>query len=147
MAKRKPPPFWELLETAGRDPRLTAWEQSFLASLRAQIEVRGQPWLSDEQSRVLARIALKIGVDLPPQVRGLVDGQEHRDLMAFAMDARGDPRLTAWEEGFLCSMVEAARVCRPLTGKQRDVLEKIAAKVGEPLTGEDLAEPMETYPV
>jgi hypothetical protein len=52
-----------------------------------------------------------------------------------AMDARGDPRLTAWEEGFLCSMVEVARACRPLSGKQRDVLERIAAKVGSRFIG------------
>jgi len=57
MAKRKPrTPFEELLEAAEHDPRVTVWEQMFVASIREQIEKRDQPWLSDQQSRVLARI-------------------------------------------------------------------------------------------
>ena len=150
MAKRKPrTPFEELLEAAEHDPRVTVWEQTFVASIREQIEARDQPWLSDQQSRVLARIALKMGIDLPSQVRELVadQSQAHRELLAFAMEARGDPRLTAWEEGFLCSMVEVARACRPLSGKQRDVLERIAAKVGSPFTGDDAGEAVESCPV
>ena len=150
MAKREPSaPFEELREAAEHDARMTAWEQTFVASIREQIEKRDQPWLSDQQSRVLARIALKIGIDLPPQVRELVDDQSqtHRELLAFAMEARGDPRLMAWEEGFLCSMVEVARACRSLSGKQRDVLERIAAKVGSPFIVDDAGEAVESYPV
>jgi len=85
-----------------------------------------------EQSRVLARIALKIGIELPAGVRDLVETEDRRDIMAMAMEARGDPRLTAWEEGFLISVAEAARISRPLTEKQRAVLAKIATKVGTP---------------
>ena len=52
MAKRKPrTPFEELLEAAGHDARVTVWEQTFVASIREQIEARDQPWLSDQQSR------------------------------------------------------------------------------------------------
>ena len=57
MAKRKPrTPFEELLEAAEHDARVTVWERTFVASIREQIEKRDQPWLSDQQSRVLARI-------------------------------------------------------------------------------------------
>jgi hypothetical protein len=138
MAKREPSaPFEELREAAEHDARMTAWEQTFVASIREQIEKRDQPWLSDQLPH------------LPPQVRELVadQSQAHRELLAFAMEARGDPRLTAWEEGFLCSMVEVARACRPLSGKQRDVLERIAAKVGSPFIVDDAGEAVESYPV
>ena len=120
--------FYDLLEAAGCDPLTTQWERAFLAAIRAQVEEGGQPWLSDEQSRVLARIALKIGIELPPRVRDLVDTPEQARLLAFVMDARGDPRLTAWEEGFLVSISDAVRVCRPLSDKQRAVLARIATK-------------------
>ena len=133
MARRKQPDaFVDLLGAADRDPLMTAWERTFLAGIRAQIEERGHPWLSEEQSRVLARIALKIGIELPAGVRDLVETEDRRDIMAMAMEARGDPRLTAWEEGFLISVAEAARISRPLTEKQRAVLAKIATKVGTP---------------
>jgi hypothetical protein len=55
-------------------------------------------------------------------------------------------RATAWEEVFLCSMVEVARTCRPLTGKQRDVLDRIMTKVGAPFTGDDSGEAVESWP-
>jgi len=138
MAKREPSaPFEELREAAEHDARMTAWEQTLVASIREQIEKRDQPWLSDQLPH------------LPPQVRELVadQSQAHRELLAFAMEARGDLRLTAWEEGFLCSMVEVARACRPLSGKQRDVLARIAAKVGSPFTGDDAGEAVESCPV
>jgi hypothetical protein len=61
-------------------------------------------------------------------------------VLAVAMDARGDPRLTAWEEGFLVNVAEAARVCRPLSAKQRAVLDQIAAKVAAPLAQVDAGE-------
>jgi hypothetical protein len=35
--------------------------------------------------------------------------------MAFVVSALGDPRVTAWEEGFLCSLVETGWILRPLT--------------------------------
>ena len=132
--------FYDLLEAAGCDPLTTQWERAFLAAIRAQVEKDGQPWLSDEQSRVLARIALKIGIELPPRVRDLVDTPEQARLLAFVMNARGDPRLTAWEEGFLVSISDAVRVCRPLSDKQRAVLARIATKV-ESDPGEEAEEP------
>jgi hypothetical protein len=138
MAKRKTTPLSELLDNAQRDPIITSWERAFVASIRTQVEVRRQPWLSEEQSRVLGRLALKIGMELPASVQELVDNQERRDVLAIAIAARGDPRLSAWEEGFLVSMTAAARLCRPLSAKQRAVLEQIAAKVGETMPDDDL---------
>jgi hypothetical protein len=43
-------------------------------------------------------------------------------------------------------MVEVARTCRPLTGKQRDVLDRIMTKVGAPFTGDDSGEAVESWP-
>ncbi len=141
MAKRSSTKgFYTLLDTAERDPLTTPWERRFLASIRQQTDARAQPWLSEEQSRTLARIALKIGVELPARVRALVVSPEHDELMTFAMTMRGDPRLTAWEEGFLANMVEVARIRRPLTEKQRAVLERIRAKVAAPLPEEEPVE-------
>jgi hypothetical protein len=93
MAKREPSaPFEELLEAAEHDARVTVWEQTFVASIREQIEKRDQPWLSDQQSRVLARIALKMGIDLPPQVRACrpLSGKQ-RDVLARIAAKVGSP--------------------------------------------------------
>jgi hypothetical protein len=46
--------------------------------------------------------------------------------------------VTAWEEGFLCSLVETGWILRPLTDKQWGVLERIAAKVGVPAPARDM---------
>ena len=107
--------FYDLLEAARSDPLTTQWERTFLAAIRTQVEEGGQPWLSDEQAR----------------------------LLAFVMDARGDPRLTAWEEEFLVSISDAVRVCRPLSDKQRVVLARIATKV-ETDPGEEAEEPADS---
>ena len=133
MPNREPTPFWEMLDTAERAPRTSAWERRFLATIRAQIDVQDQPWLSEHQSRVLACIALKAGVVLPDGVRDLL-AERPALLMAFAVSALGDPRLTEWEEDFLCSLIETGWICRPLSDKQVAVLERIATKVeGTPL--------------
>ncbi len=141
MAKRSSTKgFYTLLDAAERDPLTTPWERRFLTSIRQQTDERAQPWLSEEQSRTLARIALKIGIELPARVRALVVSPEHDELMTFAMTMRGDPRLTAWEEGFLANMVEVARIRRPLTEKQRAVLERIKVKIADPLHEEEPAD-------
>jgi hypothetical protein len=134
MPPREPAPFWEMLDTAERAPRTSAWELRFLAGIRAQIDEQDQPWLTDDQSRVLAGIALKAGVALPDGVQDLLAGRPGL-LMAFAVGALGDPRLTAWEDGFLCSLVETGWICRPLSDKQLAVLDKIAGKVASLLPG------------
>lgn len=127
MPTRQPAPFWEMMETAEGALRTSAWERRFLADIRRQIEVDDQPWLSEHQSRVLACIALKAGVALPDPVRELLAGPGL--LMAFAVDALGDPRLNDWEENFLTTLVETGWICRRLSDKQLAVLERIAAKV------------------
>ena len=141
MPSREPAPFWEMLDAAERNPRLTAWERRFLSAIRRQIDVEDQPWLSEDRSRLLACIALKAGITLPDGVRDLVADQPGL-LTAFAVGVLGDPRVTAWEEGFLCSLLETGLICRPLTEKQRGVLEKIAAKVqwAWPVRGEKSGE-------
>jgi hypothetical protein len=122
-----------MLETAECAPRTSAWERRFLAAIRTQIDVQDQPWLSDHQSRVLACIALKAGVALPDGVRDLLADRSAL-FMAFAVNALGDPRLTEWEDDFLCSLIETGWISRPLSDKQMAVLERIARKVeGTPL--------------
>jgi hypothetical protein len=100
MPPREPAPFWEMMDAAERSPLTSAWDRRFLAGIRALIDERDDPWLTEDQSRVLAVIALKAGVVLPEGVRDLVDGRPGQ-LMAFALGALGDPRLTAWEGDFL----------------------------------------------
>jgi len=126
-------PFWEMLDAAERHPRVTAWERRFLSAVRHQIEVEDQPWLSDNRSRVLAGIAVKAGVALPDAVRYLMSDRAGL-LVAFAVGALGDPRLTAWEEGFICSLLETGMIRRP-SDKQIGVLGQIAATV-EPAVGQ-----------
>ncbi len=59
MAKRSSTRgFYTLLDAAERDPLTTPWERRFLTSIRQQTNERDQPWLSEEQSRTLARIGL-----------------------------------------------------------------------------------------
>ena len=135
MSSREPVLFWEMLDAAERHPRVTAWERRFLAAIRHQIDVDEQPWLSDDRSRVLAGIAIKAGVPLPDAVRDLMADRAGL-LVAFAVGALGDPRLTAWEEAFLSTLLETGMICRP-SDKQIVVLEQIAAKVdGAPAVGE-----------
>ena len=73
----------------------------------------------------------------PSSQRGPRDWAARAERTSLAMLSHG-------EEGFLCSMVEVARACRPLSGKQRDVLARIAAKVGSPFTGDDAGEAVES---
>jgi hypothetical protein len=133
MPSREPVPFWEMLSAAERHPRVTGWERRFLAAVRHQVDVEDQPWLSDDRSRVLAGIAVKAGVALPDAVRDLMSDRVGL-LVAFAVGALGDPRLTAWEEAFLCTLLETGMICRP-SDKQWAVLEQIAAKA-EPSVGQ-----------
>lgn len=57
---------------------------------------------------------------------------ERAKLLEFARFARGDPLLTAFEEGFACSMAQLGRTpTGPLPSeKQRAVMERIARKIG-----------------
>ena len=126
MSSREPVLFWEMLDTAERHPRVTAWERRFLSAIRHQIDVEDQPWLSDDRSRVLAGIAVKAGVALPDAVRDLMVDCAGL-FVAFAVGALGDPRLTAWEEGFLGTLIETGMICRP-SDKQLGVLGQIAAR-------------------
>ena len=82
---------------------------------------------------MLAGIAVKAGVALPDAVRDLMADCAGL-LVAFAVGALGDPRLTAWEEGFICSLLETGMIRRP-SDKQIGVLGQIAATV-EPAVGQ-----------
>jgi len=95
--------------------------------------VGSEALLSDNRSRVLAGIAVKAGVALPDAVRDLMADCAGL-LVAFAVGALGDPRLTAWEEGFICSLLETGMIRRP-SDKQIGVLGQIAATV-EPAVGQ-----------
>lgn len=148
MADNRMATFWELVNTASRDHRLNAWERNFLRGLREQVETRNQPWLSEAQSLALAKIAVKLGFPLPRPVQELMERSE-QDLLAFATEARGDPRLTSWEEGFLASVSQQRR---PLSGKQRAILKQLADKLAAPpaplpddVDAEPEAEPADAY--
>ena len=73
MAKREPSaPFEELREAAEHDARMTAWEQTFVASIREQIEKRDQPWLSDQLPHLRRQVDADLQGDAGEHPRLLV---------------------------------------------------------------------------
>lgn len=68
-------------------------------------------------------------------------------LLELIRNARGNPILTWWEEGFLTAMEQflLAPPIDRLSAKQRDKLIRILARVQQPLTGQppDLPRKME----
>jgi hypothetical protein len=82
--------FHEIATQATRHLRLSAWETSFILSLvELGTQTDGDTELSDKQLKVLLRLEDRVRV------------QQLLDL------ARGDPRLTAWEEGFLTNLANS----------------------------------------
>ena len=110
--------FHEIATQATRHLRLSAWETSFILSLvELGAQTDGDTELSDKQLKVLLRLEDRVRV------------QQLLDL------ARGDPRLTAWEEGFLTNLANSP--AEP-SEKQAKVLLRILRQIhdaGEQLRG------------
>src|SRR3954451_1151891 len=93
--------FEEIARQAVRRLPLSDWDADFLASLTATGAESGELELSDKQLLVVMRFEDRLAL------RRLLD------------QLRGDPRLSAWEEGFLSSLT---RRQSELSEKQRHVL-------------------------
>jgi hypothetical protein len=104
--------FAEIAGQAIRHLPLSAWETEFIESLAAAgAQSDGELELSDKQLKVLLRLEDRL------KIRQLLD------------QLRGDPRLTAWEEGFLLGLT---RYQGDLSEKQLRVLHRIQDKVLAP---------------
>jgi hypothetical protein len=112
----------EVAAQAAHHLRLSTWETNFILTL-AELggQTYGEAELSDKQLKVLLRLEDRV------MVQQLLD------------QARGDPRLSAWEEGFLTNLANSpAR----LSEKQMQVLLGIQNMLTAPAgTGADPSAP------
>lgn len=103
------------------DPRLTTWEMSFVTTLEKLIrDTHYQARLSQAQWDTTWLLSDKLD-QATRETQGLLEG---------IRNLRGDPLLTAWEEGFLASLDTALRLGGHwglLSPKQRMALERIEA--------------------
>jgi hypothetical protein len=104
--------FMEIAHQAVHRLPLSTWEEEFIENLAsAGAQSKAALALSDKQLKVLMKLEDRL------RIKQLLD------------EMRGDPRLTAWEEGFLLSLT---RQQGDLSDKQLRVLERLQAKVQAP---------------